>query len=71
MKTATFETSKGTFAVELSDKTPITTKNFVDLTSKKFYDGTRFHRVISDFMIQGGDPLTKDNTMKHPFIVNE
>ena len=64
MHTATFETSMGTFTVELSDKTPITTQNFVDLASKGFYDGTKFHRVIPAFMLQGGDPLTKDNTLK-------
>lgn len=64
MKTATFETSLGSFTVELSDKTPITTKNFVDLVSKGFYDGTKFHRVIPQFMVQGGDSLTKDNTLK-------
>ena len=64
MKTATFETSMGTFTIELSDKTPITTQNFVDLASKGFYDDTKFHRVIQDFMLQGGDPLSKNNAMK-------
>lgn len=64
-RTATFETSLGTFTLELfEDKTPVTTKNFIDLAQKGFYDGTRFHRVISKFMIQGGDPLTKITTKK-------
>jgi len=54
---AKFETSKGDFTVELfEDKAPITTKNFIDLVNKNFYDGLIFHRVIDGFMIQGGDP---------------
>ncbi len=65
-RTATFETSLGTFTLELlEDKTPVTTKNFIELAQKGFYDGTRFHRVISEFMIQGGDPLTKDVNKKN------
>jgi cyclophilin family peptidyl-prolyl cis-trans isomerase len=56
-RTATFETSEGTFKVELlEDKAPVTTKNFIDLVQKGFYNGTIFHRVIDGFMIQGGDP---------------
>jgi cyclophilin family peptidyl-prolyl cis-trans isomerase len=54
---AKFETSKGDFTIELfEDKAPITTKNFIDLVNKKFYDGLIFHRVMDGFMIQGGDP---------------
>ncbi len=55
--TARFDTSKGSFEVELfEDKAPVTAKNFLDLARKGFYDGTIFHRVIDGFMIQGGDP---------------
>ncbi|MEA2038074.1 MAG: peptidylprolyl isomerase [Nanoarchaeota archaeon] len=57
MKKAVFETSMGEFEIELfTDKTPITTKNFIDLTEKGFYDGLIFHRVIDGFMLQSGDP---------------
>ncbi len=57
MKVATFETDKGTIRIELfGDKTPKTVANFEKLASQKFYDGLVFHRVIPDFMIQGGCP---------------
>jgi len=56
-RTARIETNVGEFTLELfEDKAPITTKNFIDLAQKGYYDGVIFHRVIKDFMIQGGDP---------------
>ena len=59
--TATFDTSLGQFTVEvLSDKMPITAKNFIDLAKSKFYDGLHFHRVIDGFMIQFGCPHSRD-----------
>ncbi len=54
---ATFDTSRGQIVCELFAKdAPITVNNFVFLAREGFYDGTVFHRVIADFMIQGGDP---------------
>jgi peptidyl-prolyl cis-trans isomerase B (cyclophilin B) len=54
---ATFDTSRGQIVCELFAKdAPKTVNNFVFLAREKFYDGTVFHRVIADFMIQGGDP---------------
>jgi len=55
--TATLTTTEGDVVVDLHAKeTPITVNNFVYLAKEGFYDGTIFHRVIKDFMIQGGDP---------------
>jgi len=54
---ATFDTSRGPIKIELyPDKAPLTVANFVNLAKRGFYDGLKFHRVIPDFMIQGGCP---------------
>lgn len=61
MKTAVIETSKGTIKADLFDEeAPGTVANFEKLANSEFYDGTRFHRVIANFMVQGGDPYSKD-----------
>jgi len=60
-KTATIQTNKGAITAELFDtEVPNTVANFEKLANSEFYDGTRFHRVIRDFMIQGGDPLSRE-----------
>ena len=57
MKVATIETAKGNIRIELfEDKVPKTVANFVKLTTDGFYNGLKFHRVIEDFMVQGGCP---------------
>jgi peptidyl-prolyl cis-trans isomerase B (cyclophilin B) len=57
MSVAALHTNHGTIELELFDEdAPKTVQNFRDLTEKGFYDGVTFHRVIPDFMIQGGDP---------------
>src|SRR5580765_1270672 len=57
---AVLETSQGTIVIKFFDDTPKTVTNFKKLVRQKFYDGTYFHRVITGFMIQGGDPNTKN-----------
>ena len=60
-KTATFETNLGTIVAELYDTdAPLTVANFEKLANEGFYDGVKFHRVIPDFVVQGGDPLSRD-----------
>lgn len=60
---AEFQTSMGNFTIQFfNDKMPITVANFLTLAEDGYFDGIKFHRVIKDFMIQGGDPLTKDDT---------
>lgn len=61
MKTATIETNRGSITAELYDtEVPGTVANFEKLANAEFYDGTRFHRVIEDFMVQAGDPLSRN-----------
>jgi len=56
----TLETTLGSIDIELySDKAPKTVANFIKLANNGFYENTKFHRVIKNFMIQGGDPFTK------------
>ena len=69
MKTATFETNRGTIVAELYDKeAPGTVANFEKLANSGFYDGVKFHRVIPEFVVQGGDPLSRDLPAGHPRI---
>lgn len=60
-KQATFETNRGTIVADLYEKdAPTTVANFEKLANAGFYDGVKFHRVIPDFVVQGGDPLSRD-----------
>jgi cyclophilin family peptidyl-prolyl cis-trans isomerase len=58
------KTSEGDITIELFDDTPQHRDNFAKLVTEKYYDGIRFHRVIQGFMIQGGDPLSKDDSKR-------
>lgn len=58
---ATMHTNKGDIEIEFGTTTPKTVENFIKLAKEGFYDGVKFHRVIKGFMIQGGDPLTKED----------
>ncbi len=58
---AILHTNIGDITIEFLSDAPNTSANFRKLAKEGFYDGTKFHRVIRDFMIQGGDPLTKDD----------
>jgi len=61
---AIITTNKGVIEIELfAELAPQTVTNFVELATDNFYDGIKFHRIIKEFMIQGGDPLTKDDSM--------
>lgn len=77
MNTATIEMENGKkIKIELyPDDAPLTVENFVELVNRHFYDGLIFHRVISGFMIQGGDPLGNgtggsDKNIKGEFMAN-
>ena len=60
-KNITIHTSKGDIKLTVfASKTPVTAASFLNLASRGFYDGLKFHRVIPNFMIQGGDPNTRD-----------
>ncbi len=62
---AVIKTTAGELVVEfLADAAPQTVENFKKLARQGFYDGTAFHRIVKGFMIQGGDPLTKDAKME-------
>lgn len=62
---AVFKTNKGDITVAFfADESPVTVNNFLNLAQEGFFNGTKFHRIIAEFMIQGGDPLTKDEAMK-------
>jgi peptidyl-prolyl cis-trans isomerase B (cyclophilin B) len=66
---ATIETNRGTMTAELyDDAAPNTVANFEKLANSKFYDGVKFHRVIPDFVVQGGDPLSRDLAPGDPKI---
>lgn len=57
---AIIKTNLGNIEVKFYSESPITVNNFMNLAKSNFYNDTKFHRVIKDFMIQGGDPLTKE-----------
>ena len=62
---AVLHTNFGDISFELSKDKPLTTNNFIKLVKEGFYNGVKFHRVIKDFMIQTGDPLSKDDTQQN------
>jgi peptidyl-prolyl cis-trans isomerase B (cyclophilin B) len=69
MKKATFDTNRGTLVAELYDaEAPKTVENFEKLANSGFYDGVKFHRVIPDFVVQGGDPLSRELPAGDPRI---
>lgn len=69
MDAVTFHTNKGDFTAELyAAEAPGTVENFKKLVSDGYYDGIVFHRVIPEFVVQGGDPLTKELPLDHPRV---
>jgi len=68
-KTATFDTTLGVITAELYERdAPLAVANFEKLANAGFYDGVKFHRVIADFVVQGGDPLSRDLPAGNPRI---
>jgi peptidyl-prolyl cis-trans isomerase B (cyclophilin B) len=68
-KTATFDTNLGVITADLYEKdAPLAVANFEKLANAGFYDGVKFHRVIADFVVQGGDPLSRDLAAGNPRI---
>ena len=68
-KKATIETNRGTMVAELyDDAAPNTVANFEKLANDGYYNGVKFHRVIQDFVVQGGDPLSRDLPEGNPRI---
>jgi peptidyl-prolyl cis-trans isomerase B (cyclophilin B) len=69
MDRVTFQTNKGEFVAELyGQEAPKAVENFSKLVREGYYDGIVFHRVIPEFVVQGGDPLTKEHPLNHPRI---
>ncbi len=65
-KKVTIKTNLGNIEIEMfADKAPQTVSNFLKLAESDYYNETKFHRVIKGFMIQGGDPLSKDDSLKN------
>ena len=60
---ALIKTNKGDIEITFANRAPKTVENFITLAEQDFYNGVKFHRVIKGFMIQGGDPLSKDEEM--------
>lgn len=63
-KVVVLHTNMGDISIELAKDKPLTTSNFIKLASSNFYNNVKFHRVINGFMIQTGDPLSKDGSQK-------
>lgn len=61
---AVMQTNFGDIEIEFNPNAPIAKSNFVKMVRSGIYDKTQFHRIVTDFMIQGGDPLTKDTNRK-------